>query len=567
MSWTLTLTCDISPPKRDTQRTKIGKALEPEEEDKDMLGINPNFMCHRLSVNPNAKPMAQKKRKQGEEKRTVVREEVSKLVTAGFVREVQYPTWLANVVMVKKANGRWRMYTDYTDLNKACPKDPYPLPSIDQLVDGVSGYALLSFMDAYSGYNQIQMHPSDEEKTTFITEEGVFCYKVIPFGLKNARATYQRLMDKIFKKTIGVDIEVYVDDMVVKSEKANRHCETLERVFKTLRDHKLKLNPEKCSFEVQAGKFLGFMLTERGIEDNPDKCQAIIDMRSPQGVKEVQQLMGKITALSRFIPRSVEMARPIFGTLKKGRRFTCTSKCEESFKKLKTMIAAPSVLTRPVPGIPLCLYFSASDNAISVVLVQESQGEQRPVYFVSKVLQGPETRYWKIEKAALALVTASRRLRSYFQNFSIIVRTDLPIRQMLGKPDLAGRMMAWSVQLSEFDISFERRSHIKAQAIEDFLWSRNHSGGTNRSPDRTIPALRVESQQQPREYKALLVGMKLAQELGTKKLTVKSDSKLVTGQINGDYQAKDPQLAKYRDRASAMASSFDNFVLLHVPRD
>ncbi|RDX60861.1 hypothetical protein CR513_60964, partial [Mucuna pruriens] len=174
--------------------------------------------------------------------------------------------------MVKKANGRWQMCTDYTDLNKACPKDPYPLPSIDRLVDGVSGYALLSFMNAYSGYNQIRMHPSDEEKTTFIIEEGAFCYKVMPFGLKNAGATYQRLMDRVFQRALGVDVEVYVDDMVVKSEKADEHCEALERVFKTLRDHQLRLNPEKCSFGVQAGKFLGFMLIERGIEANSDKC-------------------------------------------------------------------------------------------------------------------------------------------------------------------------------------------------------------------------------------------------------------------------------------------------------
>ncbi|RDX66812.1 hypothetical protein CR513_54381, partial [Mucuna pruriens] len=158
---------------------------------KDMPGLDPRFMCHELSIKPGSKPIVQKKRKQGEEKRAAIKEEVEKLLAAGFVREVQYPTWLANMVMVKKANGRWRMCTDYTDLNKACPKDPYPLPSIDRLVDEVSGQALLSFMDAYSGYNQIRMHPDDEEKTAFITEAGAFCYKVMPFGLKNAGATYQ----------------------------------------------------------------------------------------------------------------------------------------------------------------------------------------------------------------------------------------------------------------------------------------------------------------------------------------------------------------------------------------
>ncbi|RDX88902.1 Retrovirus-related Pol polyprotein from transposon opus, partial [Mucuna pruriens] len=256
-------------------------------------------------------------------------------------------------------------------------------------------------MDAYSGYNQIRMHPADEEKTAFITEAGAFCYKVMPFGLKNAGATYQRLMDKVFKEIIGKDMEVYVDDM-------------------------LRLNPEKCSFGVKAGKFLGFMLTERGIKANPDKCQAIINMRSPQNLKEVQQLMGKVAVLSRFIPRSAETALPIFGALKKG-KFTWTNECEEAFKHLKATLSAPPILTRPTPGIPLHLYLSASKKAISSVLIQEREGEQRPVYFVSKVLQNPETRYSRIDKVALALVTTSRRLRSYFQNFGIVVQTDLPI--------------------------------------------------------------------------------------------------------------------------------------------
>ncbi|RDX82709.1 hypothetical protein CR513_36465, partial [Mucuna pruriens] len=190
--------------------------------------------------------------------------------------------------MVKKANGKWRMCTDYTDLNKACPKDPYPLPSIDRLVDGASGFVLLSFMDAYSGYNQIKMHPQDETKTAFITDAVAYCYK----------------------------------DMVVKSATAADHYKALGRVFQVLRKHQLKLNPEKCSFGVQVRKFLGFMLTKRKIEANPEKCQAIINMRSPQTVKEVQQFTRRITALSHFLSQSAEMVVPIFNTLKKGDSFT-----------------------------------------------------------------------------------------------------------------------------------------------------------------------------------------------------------------------------------------------------
>ncbi|RDY02623.1 hypothetical protein CR513_13893, partial [Mucuna pruriens] len=147
--------------------------------------------------------------------------------------------------MVKKASGKWRMCTDYTNLNKACPKDPYPMPSIDRLVDGASGFALLSFMDAYLGYNQIKMHPQDESKTAFIMDAGVYCYKVMPFRLKNAGPTYQRMMDRMFEGMIRVDVEVYVDDMVVKSTSTADHYKSLGRVFQILRKHQLKLNPQK----------------------------------------------------------------------------------------------------------------------------------------------------------------------------------------------------------------------------------------------------------------------------------------------------------------------------------
>nr|KYP52107.1 Uncharacterized protein K02A2.6 [Cajanus cajan] len=177
---------------------------------------------------------------------------------AGHVREIQYPTWLANVVMVRKSSGKWRMCTDFTDLNKACPKGSYPLPNIDCLVDGASGYELLRFMDAYSGYNQIRMHPADEDKTAFIADQANFCYRVMPFGLKNVGATYQRLMDKVLVNQLGQNVEAYVDDMVVKSESVSRHFDDLQELFDTIGMYQLKLNPEKCSFGVQAGKFITF---------------------------------------------------------------------------------------------------------------------------------------------------------------------------------------------------------------------------------------------------------------------------------------------------------------------
>ncbi|KAL0447287.1 UNVERIFIED_CONTAM: Transposon Tf2-12 polyprotein [Sesamum latifolium] len=232
----------------------------------DFRGIDPEVIVHRLNVDPMVRPMKQKKRSFGVERNRIIEEEVSKLKEAGYVSEVQYTDWLENVVVVPKASGKWRMCTDFTDLNKACPKDPYPLPQIDLLVDSTTGYELFSMMDANQGYHQIFMAEEDRIKTSFITDRGIYCYNVMPFGLKNAGATYQRLVNKMFKDQIGSTMEVYVDDMLVKSMKEVDHLKDLKQAFETMRSYGMKLNPSKCTFGVKGGKFLGYMVSERGIE-------------------------------------------------------------------------------------------------------------------------------------------------------------------------------------------------------------------------------------------------------------------------------------------------------------
>jgi len=242
---------------------------------------------HKLSIYKEARYVSQKKRKLGEERRLVANVEADKLLNAGFIEEAQYTTWLSNVVLVKKANGKWRMCVDYTNLNKPCPRDAYPLPNIDRLVDGAVWNKVLSFLDAYFGYNQIPMAVSDMHKIAFITNDANYFYKVMPFGLKNAGATYQRLMDNVFSHLMGHYVKVYVDGMFVQSPSHYQHTEDLSAVFSALHRYNLRLNPDKCVFSVDRGKFLGFMLTQRGIEANPEKCKAIIEMCSPATIKEV----------------------------------------------------------------------------------------------------------------------------------------------------------------------------------------------------------------------------------------------------------------------------------------
>ena len=214
------------------------------------------------------------------------------------------------------------MCVDFTDLNKACPKDSYPLPYIDQLVNSTAGHKLLNFMDAFSGYNQIGMDEADQEKTSFVTSQGLFCYEVMPFGLKNAGATYQRLVNHIFRPQIGRNVEVYVDDMLVKSLDQGKHLDDLQETFNTLRRYSMKLNPSKCAFRVASGKFLGFMVSHRGIEANPEKIKAILDMKPPQNIKEVQSLTGRVVAFNRFVSKATDKCLPFFRVLKKAFEWT-----------------------------------------------------------------------------------------------------------------------------------------------------------------------------------------------------------------------------------------------------
>uniref|UniRef100_A0A2N9FPT8 Reverse transcriptase domain-containing protein n=1 Tax=Fagus sylvatica TaxID=28930 RepID=A0A2N9FPT8_FAGSY len=386
--------------------------------------LAPNVMIHKLNVNPSMHPIKQKRRVFAPERNAAVMAEVDKLLTAGFIREVYYPEWLANVVMVKKPNGKWRMCVDFTDLNKACPKDSYPLPRIDQLVDSTAGHKLLSFMDAFSGYNQIRMEEEDQEKTAFITSRGLFCYKVMPFGLKNAGATYQRLVNKMFHDQIGRNVEVYVDDMLVKSKENEDHLKDLKETFQALRTYNMKLNPEKCAFGVSSGKFLGFMVSQRGIEANPDKIKAILEMSPPTTVKEVQSLTGKAAALNRFVSRSTDKCLPFFKVLRKA--FQWTEECQRAFEELKVYLSSPPLLSPSKTGEELYLYLAVSSSAVSSALIREEERVQKPV--------------------------------PYFQAHSIVVLTDYPLRKAMNKPDAAGRLIQWSIEMSEFDIDY-RTSH------------------------------------------------------------------------------------------------------------
>ncbi|XP_052192778.1 uncharacterized protein LOC127801573 [Diospyros lotus] len=562
----------------------------------DMPGIDPAIMTHRLGLYSDCVPVRQRKRKFASERAKAIEAEVEKLMEANHIREVNYPEWLANVVLVSKGSGKWRLCIDFKDLNKACPKDSYPLPRIDALIDGTAGCQLMSFLDAFQGYHQIPLHPEDQEKTAFITDKATYCYRVMPFGLKNAGATYQRLVNKLFKAQLGRNMEAYVDDMLVKSLLAEQHPDDLEECLRTLRQYQMKLNPAKCAFGVTAGKFLGFMVHYRGIEANPSKIKAILEMPPPRSIKEVQRLTGRIAALGRFLSRSAERQLPFFKALTRVQNFAWTEECQEAFEQLKRCLVSPPVLAKPQPGESLYIYLAASDEAVSSVLVREEDKIQKPVYYVSKRLAGAEIRYTPTEKLAYALVISARKLRPYFEAHHIIVLSSQPLRHVLGKPDLSGRMLKWAVELSAFDIDYRPRPAIKAQALADFIvegtlpdeanegisqtWTLSVDGSSSvggsgaglllQGPDgQAWPyALHFEfnASNNEAEYEALIAGLRLAEQMGVRDLEVYSDSNLIVQQVTGEFEAREDVMAQYLAIAKDLMARFRIVKINHVPR-
>ena len=432
-----------------------------------MGGIDPAIITHRLNVSPSFKPVKQKRRSFAPERKKVINEEVGKLFLAGAIREVEYPEWLTNVVLVKKPNGKWRLCIDFIDVNRACPKDSFPLPRIDLIVDATADHELLSFMDAFFGYNQISMDPDDQENTSFVTGQGTFCYRVMPFGLKNARTTYQRLVNRMFQRQIGTSMEVYIDDMLVKSTTAELHIAHLSEAFQILREYNMMLNPAKCVFGVSAGKFLGLIVNNQGIEANPHKIKVVLDMPPPSSIKEVQHLTGRIAALSRFVSRASDKCQPFFQVLKKA--FQCDTNCEEAFSALKTYLSSPPILVSPSEGELLTLYLVVPGFSTSVVLVKDKDRVQRPVYYCSRALRGAEERYPRMEKLILTLVIAARKLHPYFQAYTIEISIKYPMKQVLHKPETSGRLIKWAIELSEFDIRYKLKTVIKGQVLAYFV--------------------------------------------------------------------------------------------------
>jgi ribonuclease HI len=510
-------------------------------------------------------------------------------MAAGFIKEVFHPEWLANPVLVRKKGGKWRMCVDYTGLNKTCPKVSYPLPRIDQIMDSTAGCETLSFLDAYSGYHQIRRKESDQLATSFITPFGMYCYVTMPFGLRDAGATYQRCMNHVFGQHIGRTVEAYVDDIVVKTRKASDLLSDLETTFRCLKAKGVKLNPEKCVFGVPRGMLLGFIISERGIEANLEKIAAITNMGPIKDLKGVQSVMGCLAALSRFISRLGERGLPLYRLLKKAECFTWTPEAEEALGNLKALLTNAPILVPPAAGEALLIYVSASTQVVSAAIVVDRREEghalpvQRPVYFISEVLSETKIHYPQIQKLLYAVILTRRKLRHYFESHPVTVVSSFPLGEIIQCREASGRIAKWAVEIMGETISFAPRKAIKSQVLADFvaeLWTMFFDGSLMKTGAgagllfisplgkdlRYVLRLHFLVSNNVAEYKALVNGLRIAIELGVRRLDARGDSQLVIDQVMKNSHCRDPKLEAYCDEVRCLEDKFYGLELNHIAR-
>jgi ribonuclease HI len=540
------------------------------------------------------------------EKTEAAKAEVHRLLEANFIEQVAYPMWLANVVMVQKKSGKWQMCIDFTNLNKACPKDNFPLPRIDKIVDSAAGCEVMSLLDCFSGYHQIYMKEEDKASTSFITPFGTYCFIRMPEGLKNAGSTFSRFTKTVLESQVGRNIFTYVDDIVVASKNKEDHLVDLAETFANMRDARLHLNPEKCVFDVRQGKILGYLVSHRGIEANPTKIQAIINMMPLQSARDVQRLTGRLAALNRFISKSAERSLPFLKTLHGAKEFAWGPEQATAFASLKQHLSELAILTNPDPSLPLLLYVAASPHAVSAALVQQQAREgttrQCPVYFVSEVLTTSKCNMTEMEKIAYAVVMASRKLCHYFEAFKVWVTSDRGLAELFRNPEASVRIAKWAAELSGYHITFEPRTAIKSQVLEDFIvdwtgpitqpdepaekvWTIHCDGawchaGTGAAAVITSPtgvkhryaarlSFALESDRctnNVAEYEAVILGLRKLRALGVTTCIIKTDSKVVVGQVEKDYAAKDLALMQYLTAVRSLERQFKGFTLQHVER-
>jgi hypothetical protein len=453
----------------------------------DLQGISPLICTHKIYLEEEAKPSRQFQRRLNPNMQEVVRTEVLKLLDANIIYPISDSKWVSPTQVVPKKSGLtvvkndkndlipqrvttgWRMCIDYRKLNEVTRKDHFPLPFLDQTLERVAGHEYYSFLDGFSGYNQIEIDLDDQEKTTFTCPFGTFAYRRMPFGLCNAPATFQRCMLSLFSDMVERTLEVFMDDFTVYGESFDNCLFNVEQVLKRCIEKQLVLNWEKCHFMVTRGIVLGHVISAKGIEVDKAKIDLIAKLPSPKTIKDVRSFLGHAGFYRRFIQNFSLIAKPMCNLLLKDAPFEWDEKCEESFTKLKSLLTTAPIMQPPDWSLPFELMCDASDYAVGAVLGQRKDKKPGVIYYASRTLNEAQMNYTTTEKELLAIVFALDKFRSYLIGSPIVIFTDhAALKYLFTKKDAKPRLLRWILLLQEFHIQIKDKKGVE-NVVADHL--------------------------------------------------------------------------------------------------
>jgi len=346
---------------------------------------------------------------------------------------------------------------------------------MDHILQRVVGASRISLLDGFSGFNQILVHPDDQDKTAFTTPWGTFKYVKMPFGPKNAGATFQRAVDIAFAKEIHDFLVIYLDDLTVFSKLDQEHLEHLRQVFIICRKYGISLNPKKSLFGLKEGKLLGHIISKEGIRIDLDRIQAILQVPHPRNIKELQAFLGKINFIRRFIPNLAELIRLLNNMLKKDSKFKWTTEVKQTFEDIQIALTKTPVLTSPKFDRDFMIFSFASEHTIAAVLLQnDDQGCEKPIAFFSKALRDAPLKYQIMEKQAYALVKAIKDFRVYILYSHVIAYVpNVVIKDILTQEGIEGKRGKWIANILEYDIEIRPTKLIKGQGLAKLMTETN----------------------------------------------------------------------------------------------
>lgn len=446
-------------------------------------------LAEHVIVTGDAKPVNLPPYRTSPMKKQIIEDQVQKMLQEGIIEPASGP-WAAPVVISNRPPREPRFCVDFRGLNQLTVKDSYPLPRVDESLDFLSRGKFLSTLDLARGYWQVAVAEESRPKTAFITHCGLFQFRVLPFGLSNAPATFQRLMNTVLAGLIYKSCAVYLDDIVVASPTFEQHLADLEEVLVRLRSAGLSLKLSKCQFCLSELTFLGYRVTPSGIHPDPDKVKAVMDFKVPTSAKHVRQFLGLSGYYRRFVKDYARHAEPLFALTKKDAPFTWDSKCQAAMELLKNCITSAPVLRFPDFERPFFIHADACDAGLGAALMQrDDEGRDVAVAHASRALHKSEKTYFTLEKECLAVIWALEHFRPYVEGLHVTVYSDhSSLRWLMSRPNPSGRLARWSLRLQDFDFSIVHKPG-KHNKVPDAL-SRNHLPATD-TPMDLLPAYAV----------------------------------------------------------------------------